>query len=649
MADALRPLLLVLVLMNLAFVQITDTVSAGWMLPLWTLAIAAPVLCRLQERWLYRLVWNLGVIGAFGWLLRHALTSGLLHMLEDGLLLAALCQVHLLNNVGRRQRPDLLFFNSFLIAFVTSFFSADVSWSIVFVGYAATLVPALQLFIVVRAGGAAPGITGAVLRDSLPRTLAVLIATALVFAFWPRDFERQGFIDHALRLAGAGQVAFDEPIRLGGDGAVSLSDREVLRIAPTDGNPESVPAHWRGATYVEFDGSGWDPYQVMDFGSRRATDPLWQADEPHRWRRPWRPSGTTLRVRLLDDRGERLFAPLATAGIELLGPSTTVVLDPKGDAVLAYQFDGGGASLEYRLALGTPEPRQRFRVGTAAELRLRSVSLAQLPNTLLDLANVARATLPDDASPAVIAEGCRSYLQEHRRYALPGTAGAARHLGEFVLGTGAGHCEYFATTLALMLRVLGIPCRVVGGYLATEWSEATREVVVREKHAHAWVEALLPGSVWTTLDATPASELQPAVNEPSTWQSLTTMLREGWASITGFDGGSRTAALAWLRNLPGSLAATAGKHPLAVGVAIALLAGFVVWRRSSRQLAPAATRLLRQAIAAAGLRQLPGETPRELLIRARGTEVPPDRLQALASAIAMHETMRYRATAQESR
>ena len=63
-------------------------------------------------------------------LVHHATTTGLLHMLEDGLMLAILCQVHLLNNIGQRQRPDLTFFNSFLIVFVTSFFAPDLWWSI---------------------------------------------------------------------------------------------------------------------------------------------------------------------------------------------------------------------------------------------------------------------------------------------------------------------------------------------------------------------------------------------------------------------------------------------------------------------------------------------------------------------------------------
>ena len=136
MPDCLHPLLLLLTLLDLGFVQATDIVSFQGLLPLWLLAAGSPWLRSLQRFLSYRIAWNLGVLVVFSLLVRHATTTGLLHMLEDGLLLAVLCQVHLLNNVGERQRPDLIFFNSFLITFVTSFFAPDLSWSVLFVRYA---------------------------------------------------------------------------------------------------------------------------------------------------------------------------------------------------------------------------------------------------------------------------------------------------------------------------------------------------------------------------------------------------------------------------------------------------------------------------------------------------------------------------------
>ena len=62
---------------------------------------------------------------------------------------------------------------------------------------------------------------------------------------------------------------------------------------------------------------------------------------------------------------------------------------------------------------------------------------------------------------------------------------------DFIREHPEGHCEYFATALALMLRSLGIPCRVVVGYLCDEWNPAGQFFQVRQWHAHMWVEAYL--------------------------------------------------------------------------------------------------------------------------------------------------------------
>lgn len=78
---------------------------------------------------------------------------------------------------------------------------------------------------------------------------------------------------------------------------------------------------------------------------------------------------------------------------------------------------------------------------------------------------------------------------------------------DFLLIDRRGHCEYFASALALLGRAAGIPTRIVMGYRVSERSPFGYHVV-RERNAHAWVEAWLPGDGWVTRDATPA-EAQP--------------------------------------------------------------------------------------------------------------------------------------------
>ncbi len=80
-----------------------------------------------------------------------------------------------------------------------------------------------------------------------------------------------------------------------------------------------------------------------------------------------------------------------------------------------------------------------------------------------------------------------------------------QRLVHFLVHSRRGHCEYFATALALLARQAGIPARVVGGYRVAEHNPLGNYDIVREKNAHAWVEAWTAEDGWRTFDATPAT------------------------------------------------------------------------------------------------------------------------------------------------
>jgi hypothetical protein len=92
-------------------------------------------------------------------------------------------------------------------------------------------------------------------------------------------------------------------------------------------------------------------------------------------------------------------------------------------------------------------------------------------------------------------------------------------INRFLTETKEGHCELFATSMALMLRTLGIPSRLVTGYYSREWNATGGYYVVRESHAHAWVESLDPKRGWLTWDPTPESGL-PTTTTITFWGEL---------------------------------------------------------------------------------------------------------------------------------
>jgi hypothetical protein len=99
-----------------------------------------------------------------------------------------------------------------------------------------------------------------------------------------------------------------------------------------------------------------------------------------------------------------------------------------------------------------------------------------------------------------------SYLRRNFGYTLnlAGKPGADP-LAQFLFVTKAGHCEYFASAMAVMLRTLGIPSREVNGFLPGEFNDVAGDYIVRASDAHSWVEAYFPGSGWITFDPTPSA------------------------------------------------------------------------------------------------------------------------------------------------
>jgi hypothetical protein len=89
-------------------------------------------------------------------------------------------------------------------------------------------------------------------------------------------------------------------------------------------------------------------------------------------------------------------------------------------------------------------------------------------------------------------------------------------IANFLFERKQGHCEYFASSMAVLLRTLGIPSRVVNGFRSDEFNDLTGNYVVRAKDAHSWVEAYFPGYGWQMFDPTPAG----VTASPQGWNRL---------------------------------------------------------------------------------------------------------------------------------
>jgi len=147
---------------------------------------------------------------------------------------------------------------------------------------------------------------------------------------------------------------------------------------------------------------------------------------------------------------------------------------------------------------------QRLRAASATyppEIRDAYLQLPEIDPRIPELAQqiTARAATPIDKAIAV--EG---YLRSRYTYTLNLTGKPGDDpLAHFLFETRAGHCEYFASAMAIMLRTLGIPTREVNGFLPGEYNDLGGDYIVRASDAHSWVEVYFPGNGWLTFDPTP--------------------------------------------------------------------------------------------------------------------------------------------------
>jgi hypothetical protein len=137
----------------------------------------------------------------------------------------------------------------------------------------------------------------------------------------------------------------------------------------------------------------------------------------------------------------------------------------------------------------------------------------ELPATLSDrLRALAHDWADAQPSPYLKARALEEHLKHEYTYdtASP-SGGKSQPVDHFLFESKRGHCEFFSTAMALMLREVGIPSRNVTGFVGGTYNRFGHYYAVREGDAHSWVEAYLddPVRAWITFDPTPTSGAQP--------------------------------------------------------------------------------------------------------------------------------------------
>ena len=139
----------------------------------------------------------------------------------------------------------------------------------------------------------------------------------------------------------------------------------------------------------------------------------------------------------------------------------------------------------------------------------------QLPDDLsTDTKNLAQSVTQGLSGEFEKAAAIERYLRSNYRYTPVREVQADNvlKLDHFLFSSKQGSSEYFATSMAVLLRANGVPSRIVTGYRATLYTPFTGYYEVRQRNAHAWVEAHFEEHGWVTFEPTPSMAL-PAVSK----------------------------------------------------------------------------------------------------------------------------------------
>jgi hypothetical protein len=333
--------------------------------------------------------------------------------------------------------------------------------------------------------------------------LVALFLLTLIFALaLPIFFIMPRFSGSALARADGGLngvVGFSDEVTLGEIGRLQQSQRIVMRVRvkdPLAGRHQTL--RWRGVALDEFSGRTWrrsrqkteyrrgNERNLFQFGTTQSLENLTTQTffvEP-----------IDTPVLFIASRPVAIQGALPYIGIDDEDSLTTRDHSQERISYHAYSdtTEPPTERLRRDLAAYPPEMERYLRVPDNLDPRINELTRGLIIGT--------RSGNRYDSARVI-----ESYFQQNFRYTLEQKSGGAEDpLADFMFRAREGHCEYFSTAMAVMLRTAGVATRVVNGFQLGEYNDAADVYTVRQSDAHSWVEVYFPDTgAWVTFDPTP--------------------------------------------------------------------------------------------------------------------------------------------------
>ncbi|MSO20177.1 MAG: DUF3488 domain-containing protein [Acidobacteria bacterium] len=379
---------------------------------------------------------------------------------------------------------------SFLVLFCVFVFLAICTFTSFEIKRARDRVAAPQLTATEVRLGTALGSTAALICFGV-----TLLSVALFFVL-PRA--RRGYFS-SLARPGDRMTGFSDEVELGQIGRIKQSSDVVMHVSAPGLNPfQSVK--WRGVGLSNFDGKRWsnpsDATQAIP-GNRIFT---FRRELAHPGLPPQQLDYT---IKLQPLSTDVIF--LVPQTLEVSGSFRVLRQDESGSI---YMPPNPGAITRYSAISDIAQPTANMlRAPTLSRIPAEiTAAFLQLPETDPRVRELAATVTASSENNFDKASAVEKYLQSQYGYTLNlPTATPDDPIAYFLFESRAGHCEFFASAMTVMLRSQGIPTRLVNGFLQGSYNDVSDHYTVRASDAHSWVEVYFPTYGWISFDPTPAA------------------------------------------------------------------------------------------------------------------------------------------------
>lgn len=357
----------------------------------------------------------------------------------------------------------------YFICLSVLFFTQDLSWC-VYVAGAFTLITAALIHS--QLGSGPERQWPVAFRLSLGLCAQAVPLVLLLFLFFPRVY---GGFRFQLGKSSLGISGMSEQMTPGSISSLAVSQENAFYVEFPDGDmPSLANLYWRGGVLWHGNGLTWER------GSQRMED-----------RRVRHLRGPVIRqtIVLEPHGGKWLFA-----------------LDRPAGEVRDASYSSGGFLQSHRpiyrrykyQVISRPENIEKVLLP-----HVREQALQKPENVSTAVQELVASWRTDGANDSqVIERALRFFRSQAFVYTLePGTY-AAPSLDEFLFRRRKGFCEHFAAAYATLMRVAGIPSRVVVGYQGGQYNAMGNYVMVRQADVHAWCEVYLDKTGWLRVDPT---------------------------------------------------------------------------------------------------------------------------------------------------